>query len=100
MAKVVLTEQQHSSLYDDCIINMRIYVYAAAKRAGVVKENGLLTNAEMKAHPLQVGKARYTESRIWLGSECFKMASLTDAANVMTSRYVYTWAFVKNEGDR
>ena len=54
---VVLTEEQHQSLDASCVTTMRVYVTAAAKRAVVVKEDDLLTKADIQANPVQVSKA-------------------------------------------
>eukprot|EP00959_Pyramimonas_sp_CCMP1952_P287910 6021014-Pyramimonas_sp.AAC.2 len=41
----------------------------AAKRAVVVTRGGLLTEAEIKANPVQVGQALHAELKIWLDNE-------------------------------
>ena len=76
---------------------LRVYVTAASKRAVVVKEDDLLTKAEIQANPVKVSRALYTELRIWYDNACFKMRLLSEASNVMTSRFVYKWKFVKND---
>ena len=76
---------------------LRVYVTAASKRAVLVKEDDLLTKAEIQANPINISRALYTELRIWYDNDCFKMSLLSEASNVMTSRFVYKWKFVKNE---
>eukprot|EP00959_Pyramimonas_sp_CCMP1952_P458430 9476596-Pyramimonas_sp.AAC.1 len=77
------------------VATMRVYVSSAAKRAVVVKEYDLLTNADIAAHPKEVSEAPYTELKIWLDSRPFEMYDLSKASNIMTSRYVCKWKFVK-----
>eukprot|EP00959_Pyramimonas_sp_CCMP1952_P174082 3637538-Pyramimonas_sp.AAC.1 len=74
---------------------MRVYVSSAAKLAVVVKEDDLLTKADIAAHPKELSEALYTELKIWLDNWCFEMYDLSKASNIMTSRYVYMWKFVK-----
>eukprot|EP00959_Pyramimonas_sp_CCMP1952_P180637 3776932-Pyramimonas_sp.AAC.1 len=73
---------------------MRVYVSSAAKRAVVVKEDDILTKADISAHPKEVSEALYTELKVWLDNRCFEMYDLSEASNIMTSRYVYKWKFV------
>eukprot|EP00959_Pyramimonas_sp_CCMP1952_P152848 3197997-Pyramimonas_sp.AAC.1 len=74
---------------------MRVYVSSAAKRAVVVKENDLLTKADIAAHTKEVSEALYTELKICLDNRCFEMHNLSRASNIMTSRYACKWQFVK-----
>ena len=97
MSKVVLSEHQHQMLNDEYIATMRVYVSAASKRAVIVKEDDLLTKAEIQMNPQKISKALYTELKIWFDHKCFKLQELKYASNVMTSRYVYKWKFVKND---
>eukprot|EP00959_Pyramimonas_sp_CCMP1952_P233694 4883955-Pyramimonas_sp.AAC.1 len=76
---------------------MRVYVTAAAKRAVVGKEEDLLAKADIQANPENISKALFTHLKTWLDNECFKMQEITKASNIMTSRYVHIWKFVKNE---
>ena len=76
---------------------MRVYVSATAKRAVVVKEDDLLTKADIQANPVKVSKALYTELKTWFDNKCFKMQEISTSTNIMTSRFVYKWKFVKNE---
>ena len=41
-----------------------------------------------------------TELKIWLDNRCFAKELLSKATNVMTSRYVYKWKFVKDESGK
>ena len=97
MSKVVLSEQQHKLLDVERVTTLRVYVSAAAKRAVVVKEDDLLTKADIQANPVKVSKALYTELKTWLDNKCFKMQEISKSSNIMTSRFVYKWKFVKNE---
>eukprot|EP00959_Pyramimonas_sp_CCMP1952_P432537 9057717-Pyramimonas_sp.AAC.1 len=74
---------------------MRVYVSSAAKRAVVVKEDDLLTKAEIAAHPKKVSEALYTELIIWIDNRCCEMYDYSKASNIMTSMYAYKWKFVK-----
>eukprot|EP00959_Pyramimonas_sp_CCMP1952_P131444 2748451-Pyramimonas_sp.AAC.1 len=51
MSKVVLSERQCESLRSDQVTTMRAYASATAKRAVVVKQDDLLTKADMQANP-------------------------------------------------
>eukprot|EP00959_Pyramimonas_sp_CCMP1952_P377396 7904855-Pyramimonas_sp.AAC.1 len=64
---------------------MRVYVTAAAKRAGVVKEDDLLAKAGIQANPEKVSKALYNELQTWFGRKCFKMPDISKASSTMTS---------------
>ena len=97
VAKTVLTEQQHRLLTDDRVSTMRVYVTAAAKRAVVVKEDDLLTKADVQANPVKVSQALYKELKTWFDNKCFTIQDINKASNIMTSRYVYTWEFVKDD---
>jgi len=61
---VMLSEQQHQLLSNECIATMRVYVTAASKRAAIVKEDDLLTKAEIQMNPVKISKALYTEITI------------------------------------
>ena len=73
---------------------MRVYV-AASNRAEVVKEDDLLTKAEIQATPFKVSRALYTELRMGHENDRSRMRLLSEATNVMTSRFVYIWNYVK-----
>eukprot|EP00959_Pyramimonas_sp_CCMP1952_P251744 5259913-Pyramimonas_sp.AAC.1 len=77
------------------VATMGVYVSSAAKSAVVVKEDDLLTKADIAAHPTEVSEALYTELQIWLDNRCFEMYDLSKASNSMTSRYVDKWKFVQ-----
>ena len=94
MAKCFLSEQQLKLIEPargepQRIATLRVYVSATTKRAIAVKEDDIMTKAEIQANPIKVSKALYTELRIWYDKACFKMQLLSNAKNVMTSRYVY-----------
>eukprot|EP00959_Pyramimonas_sp_CCMP1952_P129949 2717657-Pyramimonas_sp.AAC.1 len=52
-SRVVLSEQQHRIFDFDRVTTMRVYVTAAAKRTAVVKEDDLLTKADIQANPVK-----------------------------------------------
>eukprot|EP00959_Pyramimonas_sp_CCMP1952_P306826 6421799-Pyramimonas_sp.AAC.1 len=91
MSMVVLGQTQLAQLETDMAATMRVYASSAAKRAVVVKEDDLLTKADIVAHPKEVSAVLYTELKIWLDNWCFEMHDLSKASNIMTSRYVYKW---------
>eukprot|EP00959_Pyramimonas_sp_CCMP1952_P074546 1557474-Pyramimonas_sp.AAC.1 len=61
MSMVVLSEQQHMLIDADRVATMRVYVTAAAKRAVVVKEDGLLAKADIQANSEKMPKALSAE---------------------------------------
>eukprot|EP00959_Pyramimonas_sp_CCMP1952_P275749 5763913-Pyramimonas_sp.AAC.1 len=81
MSRVVLSEQQYVILETDRATTVRVYVAAAAKRVAVLKEDDLFARADIQANPDKV----------------LSMSDIAKASNLMTSRYVCTWKFVKNE---
>eukprot|EP00959_Pyramimonas_sp_CCMP1952_P298239 6238080-Pyramimonas_sp.AAC.1 len=95
MSKVMLDQTQLAQLETDVVATMRAYVSSAAKRAVVVKEDDLLAKADIAAHPKEVSEALHTELKIWLDNRCFEMYDLSKTSDIMTSRYVYKWKFVK-----
>jgi len=72
MWKVVLSEQQDKLLDVGRDTTMRVYVAAAAKRAVVVKEDDLLTKADIQANPVKVSKTLYTELKTWFDNNASK----------------------------
>ena len=74
MSKVVLSEQQHHMLHDEHIATMRVYVSAASKRAVIVKEDDLLTKAEIQMTPQKISKALYTELKLLFDTQMFQDA--------------------------
>eukprot|EP00959_Pyramimonas_sp_CCMP1952_P224749 4699592-Pyramimonas_sp.AAC.1 len=97
MSKVVLSEQQHMLLDASRVTTVRVYITAAAKRAVVVEEDDLLTEADVQANPENISKVFLTELKTWLDNKWFQMQDIAKASNIMTSRYVYTLKFAKNE---
>eukprot|EP00959_Pyramimonas_sp_CCMP1952_P005584 117209-Pyramimonas_sp.AAC.1 len=95
MSKVALDQTQLAQLETDMVASKRVYVSSAAKCAAVVKEDDLLTKADISALPKEVSDALYTELTIWLDNRCFQMYDLSKISNIMTSRYVCKWKFVK-----
>eukprot|EP00959_Pyramimonas_sp_CCMP1952_P337364 7064815-Pyramimonas_sp.AAC.1 len=72
MSKVVLDQTQLAQLDADMVATMSVHVSSVAKRAVVVKEDDLLTKANIAAHPKEVSEALYTELKIWLDNRCFE----------------------------
>eukprot|EP00959_Pyramimonas_sp_CCMP1952_P015225 322371-Pyramimonas_sp.AAC.1 len=93
----VLSEYPHVILDTDQVATMQVYATAAAKRAVVVKEDDLLTQADIQANPETVSKVLYTELRTRFDNKCFNMQYIAKASNIMISRCARTWKFVKNE---
>ena len=104
MASVISNEQQledfRSCGNKDCrnIATMRIYISEKAKRA-VVIEDDLLTRKEVEHHKAEVADATHKEISKWLDHKCFEKHLLKDARNLMTSRYVVKWKWVKDPKD-
>ena len=97
MAPVVLSETQYSNISDQDIATIRVYVSANTKRAVVVKEDDLLSKPEFIKHAREIAIATITEIKTWLTNSCFKLCQLKNAQNVMTSRYVAKWKWIKND---
>ena len=76
---------------------MRVYISANSKRTVVVKEDDILTSKELQAHTTEVATATVTELKIWINNQCFKKCLLKNAHNVMTSRYVAKWKWLKDD---
>eukprot|EP00959_Pyramimonas_sp_CCMP1952_P047671 995168-Pyramimonas_sp.AAC.1 len=66
LSKVVLVQTQLAQLDAGMVATMRVCVSSAAQCAVVVKEDDLLTKADIAAHPREVSEALYTELKIWL----------------------------------
>eukprot|EP00959_Pyramimonas_sp_CCMP1952_P315424 6601749-Pyramimonas_sp.AAC.2 len=97
MSKVGLSEQQRMILDADRVTTMRVYVAAAAKRAVVVEEDDVLAKADIEANPEEVSNAHFTELKTWFDKTFFHMQDISKASNIMTSRYVCTLKFMKDE---
>ena len=98
MAIVILAEDQY--IHDGEIATLRVYLASAAnKRAAVVKDDDLLTKAEMNKHAKEVSSAILTELNIWLQNQCFGICNPRDAQSVMTSRYVCKLKWIKDPKD-
>jgi len=96
MAMMILEEEQWNAMQKDDIATIRVYVSANAKKAVVVKEDDLLTKADFTNNVARVAAATVAELETWLKHGCFKICLLKNAQNVMTSRYVAKWKYVKN----
>ena len=81
------------------IATLRVYHSAAAKKAVVIKDDDILTKKELAFHAAEVAKATLQELQIWLDNDCFRKALLKSSdgkpKNIMTSRYVSKWKWVK-----
>ncbi len=95
MAPVILDEAQIANLKPGEIATLRVYISANTKRAVVVKEDDLLSKKEIEQNHKAVAEAITHEIKIWLDNGCFKVRTLKGAQNLMTSRYVAKWKFVK-----
>ena len=94
MTPVILAEDQTPPTKNE-IATMRVYVSANTKRAVVVKEDDLLSKNEILQHSKEVADATSTELKIWIENKCFVKRKIKDSQNVMTSRYVVKWKWVK-----
>eukprot|EP00959_Pyramimonas_sp_CCMP1952_P149439 3127110-Pyramimonas_sp.AAC.1 len=68
---------------------MRASATATAKRAAVVKEDDLLTGADIQANPVKVSKALYTEIKTWSDNKRFNVQDKSTASNIMISRHAH-----------
>ena len=73
-----------------------MYSTVEAKRAVVVKDDDLLQRWEINKYAKEVSLATAKELKIWFDNRCFEKALLKDAHNIMTSRYVVKWKWVKD----
>ena len=96
MAPIVLNEDQYRNMYTYEVATMRVYISQNTKRAVVVKEDDLLSKKELQVHARDVASATITELKTWLDNRCFKKCLLKNAQNVMTSRYVAKWKWIKD----
>jgi hypothetical protein len=96
MSKIVLAEEDYDKMQPDDIATLRVYISAETKRSVVVKEDDLLSKKELVHHTKAVGEATTAEIKTWLQNSCFKKTFLKDAQNIMTSRYVAKWKWVKD----
>jgi len=97
MSKLILSEDQFDNVSTNEQVTLRVYIAEDIKRTVVIKEDDLLTKQEMFKHAKEVADATYAEIKKWLGHSCFKKRLLKDAQNVMTSRYVSKWKWVKDK---
>eukprot|EP00959_Pyramimonas_sp_CCMP1952_P089893 1881469-Pyramimonas_sp.AAC.1 len=84
MSKVVLSEQRHRIFDFNRVTTIRVRV-AAAKRAVVVKGNGLFAKADIQANALAVSKDLCTELKTWFDNECFEMQDISKMSGIMTT---------------
>ena len=94
--KLILPESQKVGL--DEIATLRVYINKAVKRTVVIKEDDLLTRKELVENAPAVATATKDELQTWLLNKCFDIVLFKDAENIMTSRYVAKWKFVKIDG--
>ena len=69
----------------------------AAKARVVEKEDDLLTNKELIENKTAVDAAILEELTTWVKFENFRRGKLRDSINVMDSRYVAKWKWVKDK---
>ena len=86
MAQAILEKGQQ--LQPGEVAKLRVNITKELKRTVVVKGDDILSAAEIRKRTAEVTQAINDELRIWLEDISFKMISLNDARNVMTSRYV------------
>ena len=96
MAPIILDEDQYRGIKPDELATMRVYITQNTKRAVVVKEDDLLSKQELLTHAKDVSVATIAELNIWINNVCFKKRLLKGAQNVMTSRYVAKWKWIKS----
>merc|ERR1712217_718897 len=84
---------------EDHSASIRVYSTVEAKRAVVVKDDDLLQKWEVVKHAKEVSLATAKELQIWFDNKCFEKALLKDARNIMTSRYVVKWKWIKDPED-
>jgi hypothetical protein len=96
MAPIILDENQYNRFLIDDEATLRVYISAEIKRAVVVKEDDLMSKKELLQHAKEVSNATVSELKTWLINTCFKKLHLKNARNVMTSRYVAKWKWIKD----
>ena len=96
MAPVVLDEKQLNYMQKNDVATIRVYHSQQIKRAVVVKEDDLLNKNDMIENAKAVADATKVEIKKWLDNKCFHKHPLKDAQNLMTSRYVAKWKWVKD----
>ena len=82
---------------DDEAASLRVYVSKEIKRSVVVKDDDTLNKKDLLQHPKEVAAATRDEILIWIRNNCFELANLKEATNLMTSRYVAKWKFVNGK---
>ena len=65
---------------------MRMYVSKEIKRSVVVKEDDTLNKKDLQQFPKEVAHATMKEIQTWIRNNCFSIALLAEAKNLMTSR--------------
>jgi len=96
MSPIMIDEDQWNSMQLEDVATLRVYVSISAKRAVVVKEDDLPSKQVFADNVAEVTSATIAELKTWLSNNCFKMCLLKIAQNVMTSRYVAKWKWMKN----
>ena len=76
---------------------LRVYVTKEIKRSVVVKADDTLNKRDLQQYPKEVAQATKDEILIWIRNNCFEIANLKDATNLMTSRYVAKWKMVNGK---
>ena len=97
MAQIILSEADLNNMKPQDQATMRVYISEKSKRAVVVKDDDLLSKAELLQYWKEVSEATIAELKCWLSHNCFKLCLFIHARNVMTSRYVAKWKWVKDK---
>ena len=95
MSATILDEEQLGNMRPQDIATMRVYISENTKRSVVVKEDDLLSKQDMNTHVKGVADATVAEIKKWLDNSCFETCDFAKAQNIMTSRYVAKWKWVK-----
>ena len=86
---VVLAEGQWPELDEET--TLRVYMTKEIKRSVVVKEGDMMTKKDLQKYPAEAARATRDESLGWIRNKCYEIATLKEASNVLTSRYVAKW---------
>ena len=76
---------------------MRVYVTKEIKRSVVVKADDTLNKKDLLQCLKEVAQATKDEILTWIRNNCFEIATLKEASNLMTSRYVAKWKIVQGK---
>ena len=77
---------------------LRVYL-AGSKKAVIDRDTDILTKEEERVYHREILAAVREELEIWIKHACFKRRQRRGARNVMDSRFVYKWKWVKSKSD-